>query len=182
MYGLVNRAVRDLVILKSNLETWNEICEESGISVTDFTAMDTYPDAVTYDLVRVISSKLNISSAEVLRAFGRHWILYTASEGYGDILAMFGQDFETCLRNLNNMHARMGAMMPHLVPPRFVVTKTAGSANLRVEYHSKRPGLGPMVLGLLEGLAEKFMIQIEIEFKPSRGDQEPDIFDVKKAA
>lgn len=105
MYGLVNRAVRDLVILKSNLETWNEICEEAGISVTDFTAMDTYPDAVTYDLVRVISSKLNIGAADVLRAFGRHWILYTAKGGYSDILSMFGQDFETCLRNLNNMHS-----------------------------------------------------------------------------
>ena len=182
MYGLVNRAVRDLVILKSNLETWNEICEEAGIAVTDFTAMDTYPDAVTYDLVRVISSKLNMGAADVLRAFGRHWILYTAKEGYGEILSMFGQDFETCVRNLNSMHARMGAMMPHLVPPRFVVTKIGDSANLRVEYHSKRLGLGPMVLGLLEGLAERFMIQVEIEFNPSSGNQAPDLFDVKKAA
>lgn len=182
MYGLVNLAVRDLVILNSNLETWIEICKEAGIPVTDFTAMETYPDAVTYDLVRVISSKLNMSAADVLRAFGKHWILYTAKEGYGDILSMFGQDFETCLRNLNNMHARMGAMMPQLVPPRFVVTKVADSANLRVEYHSKRPGLGPMVLGILEGLAEKFVIQVEIEFKPSSGNQAPDIFDIKKAA
>lgn len=182
MYGLVNRAIRDLVIVKSNLETWNEVCKEAGLSVTDFVPMETYPDEVTYSLVGVISNKLKLTAVEVLRAFGRHWILYTAKEGYGEILSMFGTDFKTCLRNLNNMHARMGAMMPNLVPPRFVVTELDDDGGLKVEYFSKRLGLGPMVLGLLEGLAEKFVIQVEVEFKPSSGDNAPDTFYVRKVA
>lgn len=180
MYGLVNMAIRDLVISKSDLETWNAICVEAGLSCNEFVAMDTYPDPVTYALVNVISKRLSSPVPDILRAFGRYWILYTAKQGYGEILAMFGSDFETCLRNLNNMHGRMGSMMPQLVPPRFIVTSEDGDDLICIEYYSKRPGLGHMVLGLLEGLAERFSLIVEVTYIPKALPNLPDIFEVRK--
>ena len=94
---------------------------------------------------------------------------------------LFGRTFDECLVNLNQMHARMGSMMPSLKPPRFVSVQTNSSEN-RLEYYSFRAGLGPMVFGLLEGLAEKHKTKISISYEPRKETHLPDIFNIKKVA
>lgn len=161
MYGLVNMAVRDLAEVNGGKDLWDRIRRSAGIEHETFEPMTTYPDQMTYALVGAASKELSLPPAEVLRLFGMHWVLYTAKAGYGEIMDMFGPDFRTCLTNLNHMHARMGALMPQLVPPRFDVLED-GPSKLLVTYHSKREGLAPMVQGLLEGLAKKFGEHVEI--------------------
>lgn len=166
MYGLVNMAIRDLAEANGGVELWEKIRIGAGVDSAEFEPMTTYPDAVTYSLVGSASKALGLPPGEVLRLFGMHWVLYTAKAGYGEIMDMFGPDFRTCLANLNHMHARMGALMPQLVPPRFDVV-VRGPNSLSVEYHSKREGLAPMVQGLLEGLAKKFGETAEILLIPA---------------
>jgi len=71
---------------------------------------------------------MQITPDEVLRLFGKYWVAFTATEGYGPILNLFGQDLRTCLSNLNRMHAHMGAMMPDLKPPRFRVAENSSTS------------------------------------------------------
>ncbi len=52
------------------------------------------------------------------------------------------------------MHARVGLTFEELRPPSFRVRREDG--RLFVHYHSTRQGLGPMVVGLLEGLILRF--------------------------
>lgn len=164
MYGLVNIAVRDLVRTVAGDDAWQAIAAKAQCNDVIFEAMSTYPDEVTYRLVGAASEVLKMPADDVLRAFGRYWILFTANEGYGDLMNMFGSDMQTCLRNLNNMHGRMGAMMPALVPPRFVLVQSSAD-EFRLEYHSTRKGLAPMVQGLLEGLAEKFGESMDVRME-----------------
>ncbi len=105
-------------------------------------------------------------------------MIFTAKEGYGPILDLFGGDFKTCLRNLNLMHGHMGAMMPNLKPPRFVVTER-GDGMMRVNYYSSRTGLAPMVVGLLEGLSEKFQEPVAIRQVPRVADADCDEFEIE---
>jgi hypothetical protein len=177
MYGLINQAVKDLVCSTGGEHLWRRVCTTARIDVEDFDALEPYPDDVTFALVAAASEHLGVPQAEILRRFGRHWILFTAAHGYRDILAMFGRDFRACLRNLNRMHAHMGAMMPELRPPRFV-TEEQSPDRLDVHYYSPRQGLADLVVGLLEGLAEKYGERIQIEAKSQRPESDHDTFSI----
>lgn len=177
MYGMVNQAIKDLVLNKFGEEAWREICDKAHLPTEDFVFMQYYPDKVTYDLVGAASAHLGLSGEVILREFGKHWVLYTAKEGYGALMDLFGNDYKSCLKNLNNLHARMGMTMPHLTPPRFVFAEQDGNTYI-VSYYSKRPGLCPMVVGLLEGLAAKYNVKASIELLESQEGQEEKKFKI----
>lgn len=181
MYGLVNKAIKDLVISGFGKDKWDLIRAKAAIKVDDFTPLEVYDDSITYGLVGAASSVLGLPPEDVLRAFGKYWITFTAHEGYGELMNLFGKNFDDCLQNLNQMHSRMGAMMPNLKPPRFSVKKNSdGSINL--EYFSTRPGLAPMVHGLIEGLSEKHSTKVSISYVVRTTQNEPDIFTIHKVA
>jgi hypothetical protein len=162
MYGLINQGLKDMVSRCSGPDTWRAVCSSLGVSPDDFELLQPYEDSLTQRLIQATAAELGVSESEVLQRFGRHWIIFTAHEGYGPIMDLFGGDFRTCLKNLNRMHAHMGAMMPKLQPPRFDV-QVLGTRAVEVRYSSSRLGLVPMVHGLLEGLAEKFSEKVKIE-------------------
>ena len=169
MYGLVNEGIRELVVQLVGTEAWEEICKETQIEPEGFEPLCPYDDTLTSKLVQLAAKKLNLSTDEVLTRYGHYWITYTAENGYGDLMRLFGGDFRTCLSNLNRMHAHMGAMMPALSPPRFTV-EALSDDHMVVHYHSHRVGLAPMVIGLLQGLADKYGDTIAITHTP-RGER-----------
>jgi len=116
MYGLVNRAAKDLITKVAGAPAWEVICKEAGVP-EGFVAMDTYDDSVTYNIIAAASAHLDLPAEEVLRQFGIHWITYTAVEGYGDMLNMWGSTLPEFLGNLNAMHARIRLNMSSLQPP-----------------------------------------------------------------
>lgn len=183
MYGLVNKAVKDLVIENFGKEKWELISKDAKLATDEFIPLNTYDDAITYSLVSSATKVLGIPPEGVLKAFGKYWIKFTAHEGYGDLMDLFGQNFKDCLMNLNQMHSRMGAMMPSLVPPRFVVKESQDGKTISLEYYSARLGLAPMVHGLLEGLAEKHNTKVKIEQTASKSDPSaPDVFHIEYVA
>jgi len=164
MYGLINQALKDMVCERPDgARLWGEICRDAGVESQDFEALEAYEDRTTEALVGATARKLGSSPEEVLYNFGFHWISYTAEHGYGEMMDMFGKDLRSCLKNLNRMHGHMGAMMPKLSPPRFIVAENSAD-HVTLHYFSKRAGLGSMVVGLLDGLARKYGEHISIEF------------------
>ena len=101
------------------------------------------------------SEVLGLSAEEVLKAFGEHWVLYTGKEGYGEMLKMAGNTLPTFLQNVDNLHTRVGHLFPGMTPPSFRCTDIRENS-LRLHYYSTRPGLAPMVIGLVNGLAVMF--------------------------
>lgn len=161
MHGLVNQAIRDLAVKVGGEPLWSDIKTRAGVDVEVFVSMQAYPDDVTYRLVDAASSALGISAAEMLHAFGKHWILYTARQGYGAIFEMMGRTLPDFLGNLDAMHARLSLSMPRLRPPSFVCDHVS-EGHMRLEYWSHRPGLASMVLGLLDGLAQMYGVSIDV--------------------
>lgn len=159
MYGLVNQGVQDLVLQLGGEELWATIKQRAGVDFETFVGMDVYPDEITVRLVHAVSDTLGITPGEVLRAFGRHWILYTGRKGYGAMFETMGRSLPEFLGNLDAMHARLSLSMPHLEPPSFVCEQT-GPNHLRLEYYSHRRGLAPMVVGLIDGLGEVFGLTV----------------------
>src|SRR5215218_5594687 len=114
MYGLVNKAVVDLVVNKFGEDTWVKIKNKAGVDHDLFVSMDAYPDDITYRLVGAASEVLGIPPAAVLEAFGEWWVLYTAQEGYGPMLDASGKTLREFLENLDALHARVALTMPAL--------------------------------------------------------------------
>lgn len=162
MYGLVNKAVQDLVVSRFGEERWDEILEEAEVDEVGFIAMDQYDDALTYALVSAASKVLGVEASVILEAFGEYWITYTVDEGYGAMMSSFGSSLDEFLHSLNDLHARISETMTGLRPPRFVV-KSGEDSTLVVDYYSDRAGLAPMVVGLLRGLAKRFDEAVDVE-------------------
>jgi hypothetical protein len=177
MYGLIHQGFKDMVCVSFGEDVWRDVCQQVSRAPEDYESLKSYPDSETLGLIDAVATRLKLSHAEVLRLFGRYWITYTAQEGYGPIMDLFGHDFRSCLRNLNRMHGHMGAMMPNLKPPRFTLTEH-DAHSVTVHYSSTRQGLAPMVHGLLEGLSERFKEPVGIEFFPKGQRSDHDEFDV----
>lgn len=168
MYGLVNQGLQDFVTRAGGDDLWRQICASVGVDVGVFMGMKTYPDALTYLLVEASGKAMGLPVDEVLREFGRHWILYTARRGYGAIFDTMGRTLVDFLSNLDMMHARLSLSMPELLPPSFVC-ESFDDGSIRIEYRSDRDGLAPMVVGLLGGLCEMYGQEMIVDHTLDRG-------------
>lgn len=88
MYGLVNQAVREMVLTNFGEEKWEAIREHAGTDDV-FIAMDQYPDDVTVGLVGGACAILGAQPAQVLESFGEFWVDFTGRT-YGELFEMSG--------------------------------------------------------------------------------------------
>jgi hypothetical protein len=154
VYGLANRALKQLVVMRAGPAVWTEICSRVGLEEEEFHDFQQYPDSITYEIINSASEKLGTPTNVLMTDFGRHWILFTSQSRYGHLFERAHDDLEEFLHQLNEIHNDVAESMPELVPPDFGVQKT--DAGLVVLYASERDGLEPMVIGMLEGLVELY--------------------------
>ncbi len=155
MYGLVNKAVEDLVISNFGDEKWEAIRAKAGIEVDVFISNEGYPDEITYKLVGAAVEVLGLPAEQVLIAFGEHWVLKTAAQNYGPMMKSGGKTLREFLINLPNFHTRVAMIYPKLEPPRFQCSEVTEDG-LRLHYYTHRPGLTAFVTGLLQGLGKLY--------------------------
>ena len=167
MYGIVNKAIEELVTEKFGLDAWEAVKEKSGVDVDFFLSNEPYDDALTYKLAGGASEVLGITVGQVLNAFGEWWILKTGKEKYGGLMEAGGNNLKEFLVNLPLFHNRIMLIYPKLTPPEFKVSDVTDNSIL-VHYHSKREGLQEFVRGLLCGLAKMYQTDVVIELVQSR--------------
>ena len=167
MYGIVNKAIQDLITEKFGEEKWEEVKEKSRIEIDFFLSNEPYEDDVTYRLAGAASEVLGISVDQVLQAFGEWWILRTGKEKYGGLMEAGGRNLKEFLVNLPVFHNRIMLMYPKLTPPEFKVSEV-GDQSIVVHYFSKRKGLQEFVRGLLQGLGIMYQVEAIIELIESR--------------
>lgn len=178
VYGMVNKAVEDMVCLNHGEAVWQEIKQKAGIEVDVFMSNEGYPDEMTYRLVGAASDVLGIPAEQVLIAFGEHWVLHTAQEGYGGLMSAGGNNLADFLRNLPNFHTRVAMVFPQLQPPRFECTDITDHS-LKLHYFSHREGLAPFVVGLMQGLGRMFQTPVTVQLVQAKaGGGDHDVFDV----
>lgn len=162
MYGIVNRAVEELIIERFGIEKWEEIKHKAGFNPEGFMTLKPYPDELTFKLVGAASEILNVPADTLLEAFGEYWILYTAEKGYGEMLNLAGDSFPAFLKNLNMLHGRVTNLMPELAPPQFEC-RNEQENSIELLYRSHRIGMIPMLYGLIKGLAKRFDKEVVIQ-------------------
>lgn len=178
MYGIVNKAIQDMITSGYGEETWVAIKKSSGVNEDFFISNEPYDDIVTYKLAGAASEVLDIPVGIVLNSFGRHWIMKTGKEKYGSLMEAGGSNLKEFLVNLPSFHNRIMLAFPNLNPPEFKVSEIENSS-IRVHYFSHRNGLQEFVNGLLLGLGELYNVPTEVVHTQSKeAGYDHDIFKV----
>ncbi len=175
MYGLVNLALEELLVTQFGKSMWKTIIDDVVPDFPGFLSMEVYPDALTYDLLAEAVKRTGVPTEELLRRLGHVWIQFTVKRGFGDLLDLTGDSLPECLGRLDSLHEKLASVYPELRPPRFE-TSPLGPGELALRYYSDRRGLAHFVIGLIEGLAERFELDVTIEYEPRATPQAPDVF------
>jgi hypothetical protein len=169
MYGMVNKAVEEMVCMQHGEPAWEQIKAKAGVDVDVFMSNEGYPDEITYKLVAAASEVLQLPADQILEGFGEHWILHTAQEGYGGLMQAAGKSLPEFLKNLPNFHSRVSMIFPKLQPPGFQCSEITPTS-VTMHYFSHRPGLAPFVTGLLHGLGKLFKTPVTVRMTESKID------------
>ncbi len=70
MYGIVNKAIEELVKENFGEEKWERVKQRSGVDVEFFISNEPYDDAITYQLAGAVAEETGLALREVLMAFG----------------------------------------------------------------------------------------------------------------
>lgn len=179
MYGLVNKAIEELVTTNYGEEQWQKIKQKAGVDVEVFISNEGYSDEITYQLVAAASEVLGLTVREVLISFGEHWVLKTALHGYGVMMRSGGTTLKEFLINLPNLHTRVQMIYPNLAPPRFECQDVT-DISMSLHYFTHRPGLTDFVVGLVRGLGKLYHTPVTVQtvaLKTEGADH--DIFDIR---
>ncbi len=178
MYGLVNKAIEELVTTGYGAEKWETIKAKAGVDVEVFISNEGYSDEITYKLVGAASEVLGLSVREVLIAFGEHWVLKTALHGYGAMMRSGGGSLKEFLINLPNFHTRVQMIYPQLQPPRFECQDITDTS-MSLHYFTHRPGLTDFVVGLVQGLGKLYHTPVSIAITALKTEgADHDVFDI----
>lgn len=179
MYGLVNKAIEGMVRSGHGEAVWDRIREKAGVQVPAFVSNEPYPDEMTYRLVAAASEVLDTRAEDILKAFGRYWVLETAVRAYGPLMWAGGRTLKDFLLYLPRFHVHIETIFPELRPPEFTC-ENVGDDSLDLKYRSPRPpGLEPFVEGLVEGLGTLYGTPVTIRLvQPREGGSDSAVFRV----
>lgn len=169
MYGIVNKAIKELVVANFGEEKWEVVREKSGVDIDFFLSYEPYDDEITFKLATAVSEEMKMPIEEVLSAFGEWWILKTTKDKYGSLMDSGGSTLKEFILNLPNFHNRLMLVYPKLSPPEFKISAIQNDS-LLLHYVSTRFGFQEFVRGLLQGLAQRFQENIEIQLIQSRNE------------
>ena len=164
MYGMVNEAIRTMILKVGGQEKWNEIAKEVGVdALHGFNTFEQYDDKVTLDLVTNTSKILEIEPTKLLEKFGIFWVEYAKESEYSSILSTAASDPIELLENLDSLHKRLELAFDNLNAPSFWV-EDIKDHELKLFYSSQRDmPLEYFVLGLVKGIFFMFDSTCEIQ-------------------
>ncbi|KAL6076242.1 Heme NO-binding protein [Balamuthia mandrillaris] len=191
MYGLILSVFRDLLLKQHGEDQWIEVCRQAK-TISSFEEEEPYPDAWLYQLATAASEAststtrynsrflLDISVPELLEALGYYLIEYILKTDYSKLLNLAGKTLPEVLNNINRMHGHLKASPLHqMSPPTFRCTQEKPN-RLRLHYIpgvASRVALAPLVIGIVKGLAERYLNLDHLTVKQKRFKEKGDDHD-----
>lgn len=161
MYGMIHKAVRDMVQTSFGEDTWSRIQSSAAMEDDHFLSLRNYEDELVYNLVGAAADELQLDAGTLLEEFGKHWVLVTMTDHYEQMLKSYGKNAWDLLANLNLMHTHIRSTFLHYKHPYFELVKE-NERDAKLHCRSVRVGLTPFVSGLIEGIATYYGETIEV--------------------
>ncbi|MFN3619567.1 heme NO-binding domain-containing protein [Sphingorhabdus sp.] len=176
MYGMIHRAMKDMISELLGKEAWFALEKKLQIGPAELLTGMVYEDALTLDIVAEAAVRLNLTVDECLFEFGKYWIRYADRGSFSSIMDFTGRNLPNFINNLDHLHLAVSAAMPGTRLPSFR-TLQSSNGHLEVEYRSDRVGMENFVCGLFQGLLERFCVDGQVLIV-SRGEKSI-IFDIR---
>jgi len=162
MHGVVMTGLRAFVTEAHSRDTWEEAKEAAGVETEWYTRMADYPDEEFQAIYEILVDSVDVSDAELQRAFGQ-FLFEKLADMYGRVyfddewgpLELIDNVEETIHQSLK-MRDDSGFTPPELE------TELSGDDSLAVLYGSDRH-LCEFGKGLIMGTAEHFEADLEID-------------------
>lgn len=155
MYGMIHRAVYDFLAEQHSESEWEGVKTALNVERDGMISTLVYPDAQTMQLVEDAAMLMGVPTADFMRRLGRFWVTFSERGAYRRILDFTGEDLPSFIQNLDRMHQAVVSAMPRADVPSFTLVDSR-PGELVVDYRSNRTGLEAFVIGLLQGLLDRF--------------------------
>lgn len=155
MYVMIHRAIHDFLAEQYSESEWNSVKAALNVEPEGMISTLVYPDAQTMQLVEDAAMLMDIPTVDFMRKLGRFWVTFSERGAYRRILDFAGEDLASFIQNLDRMHQAVVSAMPRADVPSFTLVDSR-PGELVVDYRSNRHGLEAFVIGLLQGLLDRF--------------------------
>lgn len=162
MYGMIHKSVRDMIVAEFGEQQWEKVAEAAGIGDEHLLSLEVYDDDIIYRMVSIAAEMFDLTTEEVLKSFGRHFVVNTLPLAYQSMIETYGRSSFELLSNINRLHDNIKSTFTGYRPPSFLVESISDNS-IDIIYESERSGLSPFVVGLILGLSEYFHESLVIE-------------------
>ncbi|XP_064636922.1 guanylate cyclase soluble subunit beta-1-like [Lineus longissimus] len=153
--SFVKQALEDMVIAHYGDETWDEVrAENVNRRNSGIIPCSTSDEHLTATLVNDIAKVVGLSTGEIWEMFGERFFEFCEEAGYDKIMQVLGGTLVEFLQNLDAMHDHLATIYPGMRAPSFRCMEST-SGDIDLSYHSERPGLEHIVVGLVKSVAKE---------------------------
>lgn len=164
MYGMIHRAIYDFLKEQYTETEWEAIMTALDVEPHEMISAVVYPDAQTMKLANDAAALMAISLPDFMRRLGKFWITFAGRGTYRHILEFTGDDLPSFIENLDRMHRSVVSAMPLADVPSITLADSR-PGELVVDYCSNRSGLETFVIGLFEGLLQRFKLTGSVTYE-----------------
>ncbi|RKF14196.1 heme NO-binding protein [Roseovarius spongiae] len=168
MHGLINRAIERFVRDTYGRDSWRRIIGRAGVEQSEFEAMLTYEEAVTFDLLAAAQEVLERPTAEILEDIGTYLVSHPNVEALRRLLRFGGATFGDFLHSLDDLQARARLAVSDLELPQLELREHANDS-FTLTCRFRRAGFGHVAVGLLRAMADDYGALVLLDHKGARG-------------
>lgn len=167
MKGAIFKLLEDFVTTNHGPHAFHDLLDETELETAEpYVGPGNYPPGDLLALVGTATQKYNMSTEDLLRAFGKH--AFPGLAGSVPSLMEGMDDPVTFLLKLESViHTEVRKLDHNATPARFTATELSPT-ELLLKYESPF-GLFPLVEGLLDGVAEWYQTEVEYEIDSVEG-------------
>ncbi|VDL69258.1 unnamed protein product [Nippostrongylus brasiliensis] len=157
MFGFIHESIRQLMLRKFGEEFWNKVLQRAGFeSGKENIVNHYYSDSDTYILVDAVSVTAKMTREQVWEMYGGFLIEYTMEIGWDDLIRSMSPNLKGFLDNLDSLHYFIDHVVykANLRGPSFRCEDNP-DGTITLHYYTGRPGLYPIVKGVLKEAAKR---------------------------
>lgn len=158
MYGIINKALQEMVINSHGACTWEAVKNKAQIDIDTFFNGEMYDDAITHQLVDALSAIVSIAAAQIYYTIGQWYVVQTIGKKYAGMVLAGGKTLKDFFVNLPAIYASIKRLYFPDTPSAISVSDVQENSAL-VCYHGPRPDLEDIVRGGLSGFCILFNAQ-----------------------
>ena len=155
MHGLINRSLQCFIRDTYGDAVWNEIAANARLGFTNFEALMSYPDELTFRALETACATLKKSRDVLLEDLGTYLVSHPNLEAVRRILRFGGDTFTDFLYSLDDLPERVRMAVPDLNLPQLELREHSPGA-LTLRSFGACPGFGHVLVGIMRAMSDDY--------------------------